>query len=88
MAHLFGDYHLYILIGFLVIFRNFFGAFPEPDTSLKTGFGSGSPGYKMVYSFARGMTGDLKAIGFDTKSMGLKLKAGPEAQTQISSEDK
>ncbi len=88
MSHLFSDPYFYLVIAILVFLRNFFGAFPEPDTSLKTGFGSNSPGYRMMYQFARGMTLDLKTVGIDAKSMGLKLKSGPEAQTQIPAEDK
>lgn len=83
MFHIFSEPWAFFWFALLIVARNIGGAFPEPDPSLKTGFGSSSPGYKFVYGFARAMTMDLKTIGIDSKSMGMKLKAGPEGQTQI-----
>lgn len=87
MFHVFNDPWMYFWVGLLVVLRNIGGAFPEPDTALKSGFGSGSPGYKFVYNIARGMTMDLKTIGIDSKAMGLKLKSGPESQTVIETKE-
>lgn len=65
---------VFFWLAVLVIVRNVGGAFPEPDPNVKGGFGSSSPGYRFLYTFARAMTMDLKTVGIDTKSMALKLK--------------
>ena len=67
LAELIGNPWLYVLVGLFIIIRNVFGAFPEPNPAIATGFGSGSPGYKFLYQIARGMTGDLNAIGMNLK---------------------
>lgn len=77
MFALFSDPWTFFWLGLVVVLRNFGGAFPEPDPNIKSGFGSGSPGYRFIYQFARAMTLDLKAIGVDSKAIGAKFKTAP-----------
>ena len=76
---LLGNPWLYVLVGTFIIIRNVFGAFPEPNPDIPSGFGSKSPGYTFVYRIARGMTGDLNAIGVNLKgAVASKLNITPD----------
>lgn len=65
---------IYVWFAIIIVLRNVGAAFPEPDQSLKHGFGSASPGYRFLYTVAQGLMTDLRTIGINPRALGLKLK--------------
>ena len=73
MFEIFSNPWIYFWIGVLLIFRNLVVALPKPDDDIESGFGSGSPGYRFFYKFMQGLSGDIRAMGFEPKNMTQKF---------------
>ena len=76
MFEIFTNPWMFFWIGVALILRNVVVALPKPDESVASGFGSNSPGYQFLYKFAQGMSGDMRSLGFDPKTMTAKMVKG------------
>lgn len=84
MLELISNPWLYALVALLLIFRNIVVALPKPGESTQpTGFGSNSPGYRFTYKLLQGISGDVRAMGFDPKSVGQAVMKKKDADATM-----
>lgn len=56
-------------IGIMLIFRNLIVSLPKPDATVTGFFGGNGPGYVYLYKVLQGLSGDVRALGVDPKTL-------------------